>query len=203
MSCKSGRGWGRGCPSTSTCTYLKVKVIFFFNQSMMIPVASLIVNERGRAVLDPLLHNLYIKQWHYNTCTRPSATLLTWEKAQINKHICANYRVSYTVFIFTQDRKMGKKPIISFLRTACSFLKKSWVPKDALCQVWLKLAHWFWRRFFNFVNVFSLKSHSAFSDNFADYEFKRKVPVSIYIFTCTVESNTKLIHVSFIAVKIL
>ena len=30
-------------------------------------------------------------------------------------------------------------------------------PKDALCQVWLKLAKWFWRRrFLNFVNVFSL-----------------------------------------------
>ena len=30
-------------------------------------------------------------------------------------------------------------------------------PKDALCQVWLKLAKWFWRRrFFNFVNVCSL-----------------------------------------------
>ena len=29
-------------------------------------------------------------------------------------------------------------------------------PKYALCQVWLKLAHWFWRRrFFKFVNVFS------------------------------------------------
>ena len=31
------------------------------------------------------------------------------------------------------------------------------LPKDALCQVWLKLDQWFWRRrFFNFVNVFSL-----------------------------------------------
>ena len=30
-------------------------------------------------------------------------------------------------------------------------------PKDTLCQVWLKLAKWFWRiRFSNFVNVFSL-----------------------------------------------
>ena len=30
-------------------------------------------------------------------------------------------------------------------------------PKDTLCQIWLKLAQWFWRRrFFNFVNVFSL-----------------------------------------------
>ena len=26
-------------------------------------------------------------------------------------------------------------------------------PKDALCQVWLKLAQWFRRRFLNFVNV--------------------------------------------------
>ena len=35
--------------------------------------------------------------------------------------------------------------------------KKSPSPKDALCQDWLKLAQWFWRRgFFNFVNVFSL-----------------------------------------------
>ena len=30
------------------------------------------------------------------------------------------------------------------------------LPKDALCQVWLKLAQRFWRRFLNFVNVFSL-----------------------------------------------
>ena len=30
-------------------------------------------------------------------------------------------------------------------------------PKDALCQLWLKLAEWIWkRRFLNFVNVFSL-----------------------------------------------
>ena len=30
-------------------------------------------------------------------------------------------------------------------------------PKDALCQVWLYLTQYFWRRgFFNFVNVFSL-----------------------------------------------
>ena len=30
-------------------------------------------------------------------------------------------------------------------------------PKDVLCYFWLKLAQWFWwRRFFNFVNLFSL-----------------------------------------------
>ena len=34
---------------------------------------------------------------------------------------------------------------------------KSLLPKDALCQVWLKLVQWFWRRrCLNFVNVFSL-----------------------------------------------
>ena len=33
-------------------------------------------------------------------------------------------------------------------------------PKDALCQVWLKLAQWFWRkRFLNSINVFSLFSN--------------------------------------------
>ena len=31
------------------------------------------------------------------------------------------------------------------------------LPNEALCQNWLKLAQWFWRRdFFNFVNVFLL-----------------------------------------------
>ena len=33
-----------------------------------------------------------------------------------------------------------------------------WIPftQDALCQVWLKLAQWFWRRLLNFVNEFLL-----------------------------------------------
>ena len=31
------------------------------------------------------------------------------------------------------------------------------LPNEAVCQNWLKLAQWFWRRdFFNFVNAFSL-----------------------------------------------
>ena len=33
-------------------------------------------------------------------------------------------------------------------------------PKDALCQVWLKLALWFWRRkILNFVKIFSFLSY--------------------------------------------
>ena len=42
---------------------------------------------------------------------------------------------------------------------AGSSFEQTWIPftQDALCQVWLKLAQWFWRRrFFNFFNVFSL-----------------------------------------------
>ena len=40
-----------------------------------------------------------------------------------------------------------------------SSFEETWIPiiHGCLCQVWLKLAQWFWRRgFFNFVNVFSL-----------------------------------------------
>ena len=33
--------------------------------------------------------------------------------------------------------------------------------KDALCHVKLKLAQWFWRRFFNFINIFSFFSLSS------------------------------------------
>ena len=29
-------------------------------------------------------------------------------------------------------------------------------PKNTLCHVWLKLAHWFWRRFSKVVNIFSI-----------------------------------------------
>ena len=30
------------------------------------------------------------------------------------------------------------------------------LPKNPLCPVWLKLAHWFWRRFSKVVNIFSI-----------------------------------------------
>ena len=55
--------------------------------------------------------------------------------------------------------KRRKKTSINLMRIyiGSSSLKKleSPSPKDALCQDWLKLAQWFWRRgFFNFVNIF-------------------------------------------------
>ena len=46
-------------------------------------------------------------------------------------------------------------------------------PKDALCQVWLKLAKRFWRRnFFNFVNEFSL-IHYYIDENNDDIDEQR------------------------------
>ena len=54
---------------------------------------------------------------------------------------------------------MKKTPLLSLWELNGSSLNKinSHSPKDALCQVWLKLAQWFRRgRFLNFVNVFSL-----------------------------------------------
>ena len=47
---------------------------------------------------------------------------------------------------------------LSFEKGGAFYLNKieSPSPKDALCQVWLKLAQWFWRRrFLNFIDVFS------------------------------------------------
>ena len=55
---------------------------------------------------------------------------------------------------------------------------------------------------YSFHNLFFSKSHSTFSNNFADFEFKRKVPVSIYRYIWrTMEHKTKLMHFSFIVVK--
>ena len=52
--------------------------------------------------------------------------------------------------------KKRKKNIIYFIIIYCFFIWRNLNPPH-LCQVWLKLAQWFWRRrFLNFVNVFSL-----------------------------------------------
>ena len=59
-------------------------------------------------------------------------------------------------YIITLIKRRKKKLYVKFL---VLHLKKfeSPSPKDALCQVWIKLAQYFWRRgFFNFVNVFQL-----------------------------------------------
>ena len=61
------------------------------------------------------------------------------------------------------------------------YLKKleSPSPKDALCQIWLKLAQWFWRRFLNFVNVFSpFRNYLALEKGGAQHLNKLESPSS-------------------------
>ena len=55
-------------------------------------------------------------------------------------------------------KRRKKTKLLSLWELNGSSLNKleSHSPKDALCQDWLKLVQWFWRRFLNFVNVFSL-----------------------------------------------
>ena len=55
--------------------------------------------------------------------------------------------------------KKGKKPYLLFENSIVLHLNKLEfpLPKDAICQVWLKLAEWFWRRrFLIFMNASSL-----------------------------------------------
>ena len=49
--------------------------------------------------------------------------------------------------------------------------------KDALCQIWLKLAHWLWRRFLNFVNVFSLFRDYPPLEKGRDLHLKKKTSI--------------------------
>ena len=50
-----------------------------------------------------------------------------------------------------------KKTIIYFKRIEWFFIWTNYAPMDALCQILLKLAQWFWRRrFLNYDNVFLL-----------------------------------------------
>ena len=83
----------------------------------------------------------------------PWATSLTWKINKIHKSI--------NTFddIITLIKRRRKNHYYLYENLLVLYLKKleSPSPKDALCQVWLKLAQWFWRRgFYNFVNVFLL-----------------------------------------------
>ena len=73
---------------------------------------------------------------------------------QINTQICS------MLWLYHNIDLEREKPIISFLICEWSFNLwnlQSPSPKDALCQVWFKLAKWFWRRrSLNFGNVFLL-----------------------------------------------
>ena len=74
-------------------------------------------------------------------------------------HLRKQFKSINTYDYIIEFIKIRKKPIILLWEFMFFHLKKleSPSPKDALCQDWLKLARWFWRRqFLNFFNVFSL-----------------------------------------------
>ena len=91
----------------------------------------------------------------HNTNKRPMGhiTHLRNQFKSINTFVpCYDYTITL----------IKRKTPIFFLRIKWSFMcKKLESPplKDAMCQVWLKLAQWFWRRFLKFFKYFLLFCH--------------------------------------------
>ena len=88
-----------------------------------------------------------ILKYMQKTLTRgPWAISLTRENS-------SNQQTHIIIILLIEKRKI---PLFTLWESS---IEQTWIPspKDALCQIWLKLAQWFWRRFFfYFVNVFSL-----------------------------------------------
>ena len=99
---------------------------------------------------------------------------LRWPGEEKTYHLLVeNWMALTTLSFFTQrcfmpslveiGTEVLEKKILNFLYVFSLFrnyfpLKKIKFlsPKDAFCQVWLKLTKWFWRRVLNFVNVLLL-----------------------------------------------
>ena len=67
--------------------------------------------------------------------------------------------LNYLPLLYPPQTKFRGYIVILMFKVVALQLNKLESPtfKDALCQVWLKMAQWFWRRrFLNFINVFSL-----------------------------------------------
>ena len=74
-----------------------------------------------------------------------------WQRINfISSNLNPNHQRMYFCYFVLIPPWKGVWPFI------CTNLNESPSPKNAMCQVWLKLAQWFWRRFLNFVNVFLL-----------------------------------------------
>ena len=85
---------------------------------------------------------------------------MTARHFRLNSFFCINF--VNNIIISTLSLALRSVKSISLINKQISgalHLNKLESPssKNALCQVWLKLAQWFWRRrFLNFINVFSL-----------------------------------------------
>ena len=91
-----------------------------------------------------------------------------WEKVWpfIGRNLNPLYpRPKIKISLFDVGHRPSEKPaswvfLVAFCRILFFFFSDIFCfpsPKNALCQIWLKLGQWFWRRrFLNFVNIFSL-----------------------------------------------
>ena len=90
--------------------------------------------------------------WELNESPSPKNALCqVWLKLPqwFWRRRCLNFINVFSLFHIYLPWKYGEALNLNKLESTS--------PKDALCQVWLKFAQWFWRRrCFNFVNVFSL-----------------------------------------------
>ena len=76
-------------------------------------------------------------------------------------HTCLPSQISN----YTQWTMFGSAKSMQTCAFSCFWEMIYHLPKDALWQVWLKMANWFWRRrFLNFVNVFSLFCFSIWTN---------------------------------------
>ena len=79
-----------------------------------------------------------------NNTRGPWATLLTWENSLNHYIIEEDFLISsmyFHYFVIISPWKKGRALHLNKLESPSA--------KDALCQVWLKLAQWFWRRRWN------------------------------------------------------
>ena len=93
---------------------------------------------------------LNLKKNHLESSSSKDALCQVWLKMAQWSWRRRFFKVLNVFLLFTN--------YLPFEKSVSLYLNKLESPssKDALCQVWLKLALWFWRRrFLNFVNVFS------------------------------------------------
>ena len=90
-----------------------------------------------------IVKNIWQKNWN----KRPMGHI-----AHLRKQFKSINTYDYIITLISRR----KNPLSSFENWIVPCLNKleSPLPKGALCQIWLKLAQWFWKRFLNFVGVF-------------------------------------------------
>ena len=84
-----------------------------------------------------------------------------------NAHLWNQIKAMKYILTLIRGRKM--------IECHLSLLVKYWFSssKDALCQVWLKMAQWFWRRFLNLIKVFPLLCYHLLLEKDIDFHLNK------------------------------